>query len=124
MVNYCNNSGPDTSLKFLAEYFKDEGYSTYHVGKWHLGQCSWSHAASRRGFDRSYGSYGGGMSYYNWQALSPDYCGAEERKIKAIDYWNSTKLETGEYLDKRINVTDKIENNIYLTDDQATVNHG
>ena len=48
-------------VKFLPEYLKDAGYMNYHVGKWHLGYCSWSHTPTRRGFDRSYGSFGGGM---------------------------------------------------------------
>ena len=54
-----------------------------------------------------------------YPSVSPDYCGIEKQTFKAIDYWNSTKLETGEYLDKRINVTEKIEKNMYLTDDQG-----
>ena len=56
------------------------------------------------------------MSYNTWESGSPDYCGLEKRTFMGIDYWNLTTLESGEYLDKRINVTDK-QNNIYLTDD-------
>jgi len=70
----------------------------------------------RRGFERSYGSLGAAMSYNTWESGSPDYCGLEKRTFMGIDYWNLTTLESGEYLDKRINVTDK-QNNIYLTDD-------
>ena len=78
--------------KFLSEYISDNGYSNYQVGKWHLGFCSWSHLPTRRGFERSYGSFGGGMSYHTWESGSPDYCGLEKRAFMGIDYWNLTTL--------------------------------
>ena len=60
VLNNCATGSP-VEDKFLPEYLKDAGYMNYHVGKWHLGFCSWSHTPTRRGFDRSYGSFGGGM---------------------------------------------------------------
>ena len=61
VLNNCANKAP--SEKFIPEYMKENGYATYHVGKWHLGFCSWAHTATRRGFDRSYGGLGGGIKY-------------------------------------------------------------
>ena len=51
--------------------------------------------------------------------MSPDFCGVEKGKIKAQEYWNSTTLDSGEHLDKKINTTRKFNEGIYLTDDQG-----
>lgn len=36
-----------------------------------------------------------------------------------MDYWNMTTLESGEHFDKRVNCSEKFQNDIYLTDDQG-----
>ena len=64
VLNNCANGSP--SEKFMSEFMTENGFSTYHVGKWHLGFCSWSHTPTRRGFDRSYGGLGGGMHYFGY----------------------------------------------------------
>ena len=40
------------------------------------------------------------------------------------DYWNFTKLETGEHLDKLVNTTQRVVDDIYLTDDQGKIYFG
>ena len=53
---------------------------------------------------------------------SPDYCGAEDRgRFYGTDYWNFTKLETGEHLDQLVNTTQRVVDDIYLTDDQGKI---
>lgn len=47
----------------VAEMLNAGGYDTYMAGKWHLGQTPQSSPAGR-GFDRSFGFSGGGISHY------------------------------------------------------------
>nr|CAH7737317.1 unnamed protein product [Callosobruchus chinensis] len=63
--------------KLMPEYFKDLGYSTYLVGKWHLGYSRWNETPTFRGFDHHYGFYNGHTSYY-------DYLGT--KTYDGIDY--------------------------------------
>jgi arylsulfatase len=57
----------------IAELLHDAGYRTYHVGKWHVGGVGGKKPGRNhplnRGFDRAYGSGGGG----NYFALRPLY---------------------------------------------------
>ncbi len=66
-------TGLNESCVTVAELLRETGYRTYHVGKWHVGgigakQNPRNHPMSR-GFDRAYGSGGGG----NYFALRPLY---------------------------------------------------
>ncbi|XP_077983195.1 arylsulfatase B-like [Glandiceps talaboti] len=58
--------GAPTYLPFLPKKLKDLGYSTYGVGKWHLGFCNESYipGGPNRGFDHYFGFYQGGATYY------------------------------------------------------------
>jgi arylsulfatase A-like enzyme len=49
--------------KLLSNRFKDLGYHTAAIGKWHLGAGP-GYRPEDRGFDETYGFYGGGRSYY------------------------------------------------------------
>ncbi|KAJ8909740.1 hypothetical protein NQ315_013544, partial [Exocentrus adspersus] len=83
--------------KLLPEYFKDMGYSTYLVGKWHLGYSRWNETATFRGFDHHYGYYNGFISYYDyistWRFNGKDYTGFDLRRdgVSAFD-------EVGKYI--------------------------
>lgn len=48
----------------MPEYFKELGYSTHLVGKWHVGYYTKDHTPTRRGFDTFYGYYMGFISYF------------------------------------------------------------
>ena len=50
--------------KLMPQYMKEAGYSTYHVGKWHLGLHKTAYLPQNRGFDYSFGYYSGAMDYY------------------------------------------------------------
>ncbi len=61
--------------KIMPEYFREAGYQTYLVGKWHLGRSKRSQLPQARGFDHFYGHVTGGIGYwdkvhgggYDWQ---------------------------------------------------------
>ena len=43
---------------------QDANYSTYCVGKWHIGKASWYQTPTHRGFDYFYGMLGGQSNYF------------------------------------------------------------
>ena len=49
----------------IAEKLKEDGYSTCHIGKWHLGADDWY--PEKQGFDENYGGcdYGQPPSYFD-----------------------------------------------------------
>eukprot|EP00903_Cladosiphon_okamuranus_P004290 g4288.t1 len=53
-----------TELKIMPEYFKELGYQTIMVGKWHLGIGNTDHWPISRGFDYHYGFLGGWVDFY------------------------------------------------------------
>lgn len=66
------NTDPDSiglavSEKTVADYLKNEGYSTALIGKWHLGEKPQFHP-NRRGFDEFFGMLKGGSSYTTGKA--------------------------------------------------------
>jgi arylsulfatase A-like enzyme len=48
----------------LGDMFREAGYATTYVGKWHLGYYAPEATPTFRGFDSFYGMYGGGADYY------------------------------------------------------------
>ena len=62
----CNLEEPfglDTIATTLGDIFKNAGYNTYAVGKWHQGNSE-SHHPNKRGFSHFYGFTGGARSYF------------------------------------------------------------
>ena len=51
--------------KILPQYLKDLNYSTYLLGKWHLGSYTPDYFPTRRGFDYFYGYLTGGIGYWD-----------------------------------------------------------
>ena len=51
-------------LKFLPEHFKDHGYATHMMGKWHLGFCRDECLPTNRGFDTFYGCWTGAETFW------------------------------------------------------------
>ena len=73
------DSGLPLDEKLLPEYFRDAGYQTFAVGKWHLGPNKKQYYPHNRGFDHFYGSIGGFMNYYThgvWGAVDWQLNGA------------------------------------------------
>lgn len=93
--SYSNGLGENTAT--VAELLRDAGYRTYHVGKWHVGGVGANLTPDKpgarnhpmnRGFDRAYGSGGGG----NYFALTPLYLDREN--IKAGEGFYATDAFT------------------------------
>jgi arylsulfatase A-like enzyme len=64
--------GLPISERLLPEFFKDAGYKTGWIGKWHLGSSK-VHLPQNRGFDETFGFIGGGHNYYNWTPGEKQY---------------------------------------------------
>ena len=56
-------NGLPASERTLAEMFRDAGYGTAHIGKWHLGYAE-GHKPLDQGFDYSFGFMGGCIDNY------------------------------------------------------------
>ncbi|KAH8259685.1 hypothetical protein KR026_008766 [Drosophila bipectinata] len=53
--------------RLMPELFREAGYSTHLVGKWHLGFWRQDLTPTMRGFDHHYGYYNGYIDYYDHQ---------------------------------------------------------
>jgi arylsulfatase A-like enzyme len=53
-----------TDIQIMPEYFKQLGYQTFMVGKWHLGLGNTDYWPTARGFDSHYGFLGGWVDFY------------------------------------------------------------
>lgn len=64
-----SNRGNDrisTGVRLVSDYFKNAGYRTSMIGKWHNGTHELKHHPVNRGFDEFVGFLHGGSGYYNW----------------------------------------------------------
>jgi len=57
-------AGLPVNVKIMPQYFKEAGYATHAIGKWHLGYCHANYTPTFRGFDTFYGFYMGSQDYY------------------------------------------------------------
>lgn len=55
--------------KIMPQYFKDAGYATAIVGKWHMGLSKQAFLPQNRGFDHQYGHYLGMIDYFTHDRL-------------------------------------------------------
>lgn len=60
-----NVKGLPLSETIMPQYFKEKGYSTNLVGKWHLGRFKKEYWPYNRGFDHFYGYLTGGVGHYD-----------------------------------------------------------
>ncbi|KAK8787979.1 hypothetical protein V5799_022245 [Amblyomma americanum] len=58
-------AGLSLDVKIMSEYFKELGYETHILGKWHLGYFSDEYMPTNRGFDSFCGFHTGPEDYYS-----------------------------------------------------------
>ncbi|KAL1466850.1 hypothetical protein MTO96_026360 [Rhipicephalus appendiculatus] len=66
--------GLPLELKILPQWLNDMGYTSYMVGKWHLGFCKVSYTPTKRGFVSHVGNFGGALDYFNHTRVSVSAC--------------------------------------------------
>ena len=83
----------------MAELFRDSGYRTAAVGKWHLGYAAWEYTPTGRGFETHRGYFQGEGDYFTHHFRVPSkFVGPI--KIDGLDWWaNKTvvKNQNGTY---------------------------
>lgn len=62
-ANGTGGIGLSDDVVTIADVFKNNGYNTYALGKWHLGEETSDHP-NQRGFDEFYGFLAGSRSYF------------------------------------------------------------
>jgi len=72
--------GVPLNMSTIADVLSEQGYETYHVGKWHLGMHSEQLLPLNRGFKDSLAMLGGSMDYFTLQSGWPD-------KHQMTDLW-------------------------------------
>ncbi|XP_077991902.1 arylsulfatase B-like [Glandiceps talaboti] len=70
--------GVPLHFTLMPQKLKEQGYSTYMVGKWHLGFCKEAYTPNRRGFDHFYGYYNAGEDYYTHRVPPSSYLDLHE----------------------------------------------
>ena len=59
-----SNGGVSPKERFMSESFKDAGYQTAMIGKWHMGHTIEQHTPNARGFDHFYGHFNTDVDYF------------------------------------------------------------
>ena len=75
--------------KLMPEYFKEAGYKTAMIGKWHLGFYQKQYTPTLRGFDSHFGYLGPYIGYYDYSLMMHDRNfsrGYDMRKNLSVNY--------------------------------------
>ena len=75
--------GIPRNMTVFVTKLQSAGYSTYQVGKWHVGSATTDHIPTGRGFDTSFGYLNAANDYYN----ETDYGSCNHTQI--VDLWES-----------------------------------
>jgi arylsulfatase A-like enzyme len=64
-LSKLNTGGLPLTAKLMPAYFREAGYQTFLVGKWHLGFHKPAYRPTSRGFDHFYGHVTGGIGFWD-----------------------------------------------------------
>lgn len=101
-VGVIGNLSPQ--VKTMAEAFKENGYTTYFTGKWHLGMTDRRNPRNQ-GFDHAVGvNHAGqpGSYFYPYKDIGQDWIGGKRRIIPKRDVLGLEGGEPGEFLTDRL----------------------
>lgn len=94
--------------KLISQYFKEAGYKTALVGKWHLGFYQKSYTPTQRGFDTHIGYLGPYIGYYDYSLMMHDrnYSrGYDMRRNLSVNYdINPKQYVTNYFTDEAVNL--------------------
>ena len=65
VVMAWDNGGVSPEEHFMSETFRDAGYDTAMIGKWHMGHTIEQHTPNARGFRHFYGHFNTDVSYFD-----------------------------------------------------------
>ena len=100
VVDTENAAGLPLSETLLPEHFKQAGYDTHFIGKWHLGYCHEALRPHNRGFDTAYGFMGAAINYYRHTSTVKDYWNKDER-VENLNYC------TDDFVDQALRLIDE-----------------
>ncbi|CAL4134497.1 unnamed protein product, partial [Meganyctiphanes norvegica] len=88
--------GIPLGINLLPQYLLDQGYSTRHVGKWHLGMAIKELTPIYRGFLSHFGYWTGHQDYYDHEAQEgPGWWGYDMRRNMSVarDAYGTYRIE-------------------------------
>lgn len=87
-------TGLPLEIKTMPEHFRNLGYATHMVGKWHLGFYKTVYTPTYRGFDSFFGYWNGHLDYYDYTHFQ-EAKSTGENPIWGIDIHNNTETVRG-----------------------------
>jgi arylsulfatase B len=101
--------------KVISEYFKEAGYKTALVGKWHLGFYQKAYTPMMRGFDSHFGYLGPYIGYYDYSLMMHNRNfsrGYDMRKNLSVNYEVDPKPYVTElFTDEAVNIINQHDEN-------------
>lgn len=79
--------------KILPQYFKEAGYATHAIGKWHLGYFQQQLTPTRRGFDTFFGHYGAALDYFQRTAELANALNPNHNFSAGYDFRNNLEVD-------------------------------
>jgi arylsulfatase B len=94
--------GLPLSEKVMPEYFKDAGYSTHLIGKWHLGLFKEAYTPLQRGYDTFFGYHGSHIDYFDYthKFFGRNYSRGYDLRRNANTEWHSDGVYATDMLTK------------------------
>lgn len=100
--------GLPLNQKLISNYFKDAGYRTALIGKWHLGFHRKAYTPTMRGFDSHFGYLGPYIGYYDYSLMMHDrnYSrGYDMRRNMSVNYMSEPRPYVTElFTDEAVNL--------------------